>query len=169
MRPRTPTFIWIPFLFSVEAISWTLLAASLVVIAAVVVTPGLEEVRTAEVQRNDLQATSDLLDQQINLQDKFVATASTDILLMQRLATRQLNLQRKDQMILPLDTDISHRDRSVAGLLAESLTPVTPKPVPPVPWFLSITTAPGLKPLLLMLSLGGLGLSFLMGVRYEKQ
>jgi hypothetical protein len=72
-------------------------------------------------------------------------------------------------MILPLDTDISHRDRSVAGLLAESLTPVTPKPVPPVPWFLSITTAPGLKPLLLMLSLGGLGLSFLMGVRYEKQ
>jgi len=169
MRPRTPSFIWIPFLMSVEALSWTLLVAGLTIIAAVVITPGLEDVRAAEVQRNDLQATADLLDQQIALQKKFIAVAGTDPLIMQRLASRQLNLQRKDQVVLPLDTDVAHGDRSVTGLLAESLTPVTPQPVPTIPWFLSLTITRGLRPMLLMASLAALAMAFLLGVRYEKR
>ncbi len=168
MRPRTPSFIWIPFLFSVEAISWVLLLAGLAIVAAVVITPGLEDVRASEIQRNDLQATSELLDQRIALQQKFIEAANTDPLIMQRLASRQLNLQRKDQVVLPLDTDVNHGDRSVASLIAESLTPVTPKPVPTVPWALSVTTTRGFRPLLLMGALAALTLAFLLGVRFEK-
>jgi len=168
MRPRTPTFIWLPFIFSVSTISWALLFVALAIIAAVAITPALQDVRDAERQRNDLQATLDLLDQRITLQKDFVAAAGTDPLLMQRLAARQLNLERKDQEIVVLDPASLHRDRSVASLIAESLIPVTPKPVNELPWYLAATTKPGAKQLLMIIACSALVLSFLLGVRYQR-
>src|ERR1700743_1325789 len=97
MRPRTPTFIWIPFVFSVCTISWALLLAGLIILSVVIVTPAVKELKDAEVDRNNYKATLDLLDQKIALQKEFVAAANKDPVLMERLASRQLNLNRKDQ------------------------------------------------------------------------
>jgi hypothetical protein len=35
MRPRTPTLLWIPFVFSVGTISWALLVGGVLVLAAI--------------------------------------------------------------------------------------------------------------------------------------
>lgn len=170
MRPRTPSFIWLPFLFSVETVSWGLLMCSLAILAAVIIAPAYEDVRVAEIQRNDLQATVDLLDQKIKLQEQFIQVAGNDPLLMQRLASRQLNLQRKDQEVLPLDNSgTSSRDRSAASLLADSLQPVTPRVVSPLPAPLLLVSRPAMRSLLLTVALVGMVLSFLLGVRYERQ
>src|SRR3954468_21730303 len=123
MRPRTPTFIWLPFVFSIGTISWALLFAGLAVLAAVVLAPAMREVNQAQATRNDYHATLELLDQQIALQKDFADAATKDPLLMERLASRQLNLNRKDQDVLILDPTLQYRDRSVKSLLAESLQP----------------------------------------------
>src|SRR5690349_3981109 len=103
MRPRTPTFIWIPFVFSIGTISWALLIAGLVLLAAVVITPAIADVKEAEAMRNDYQASLELLDQKIALQKEFLAAAPKDPMLMDRLASRQLNRSRPDQEVLVLD------------------------------------------------------------------
>ncbi len=168
MRLRTPTFIWIPFVFSIGTISWALLLAGLVLLAAISITPALNDVRNAEITRNDYQATLDLLDQKIALQKDFAAAATKDPVLMERLASRQLNLTRPDQDILVLDPQAQNRDRSIESLLAESLTPVTPKPVPPLNPLLAMTTNAPLRPLLITLACTALALSFFLGVKYER-
>jgi hypothetical protein len=168
MRPRTPSIIWIPFIFSVGTISWALLVAGLVILSAVIVAPPLRDVRTVEAQRNDLRATVDLLDQKIALQQDFMKAAQKDPLLMERLASRQLHLNRPDQEVLPLDPDAAYRDRSVNTLIAESLTPVTPQPVKPLPWFLEATLNTGVRPLLVIVACAALTLSFFLGVRYQR-
>lgn len=168
MRPRTPTFIWIPFVFSVGTVSWALLLAGLLILAAVVLAAPLKDVRAAEAQHNDLQATVDLLDQKIRLQQDFMTAAQKDPLLMERLAARQLHLNRPDQEVLLLDPDAPYRDRSVTTLIAESLTPVSPQPVPSLPWFLQATLKPGVRSLLVIAACAALALSFFLGVRYER-
>ena len=53
MRPRTPTLLWIPFVFSIGTISWGLLLAGLVLLSAVIITPAIKDVRDAKVTLND--------------------------------------------------------------------------------------------------------------------
>jgi len=167
MRPRTPSIIYVPFLFSVTTISWALLVGALAVLAAVLLTPAVQDLRTAEAQRNDLQATVDLLDKKIALQQEFIPLASHDPLLMQRLASRQLHLERKDQVVLVLDPDAAHRDRSVSSLISESLTPVTPVAVAPLPAYVAWATSPTYRPLLLIAACLALALSFVLSLRYR--
>lgn len=168
MRPRTPTFIWIPFVFSLGTISWALLIASLAVLSAVILSPAVREVNNAELVRNDYQATLDLLDQKIAMQKDFVEAAATEPVLMERLASRQLHLQRKDQDVLVLDPSAVYKDRSVETLLAESLTPTEVKPVEhPLPPTLEKALNPGVRSVLVIGACAGLVLSFLLGVRYD--
>ena len=165
---RARTIIWIPVLFSIGTISWALLLAGLVLLSAVVLTPAIRDVKAAQTTRNDYQATLELLDQQIALQADFVQAATTDPVLMERLASRQLNLNRKDQDILILDSTMQNRDRSVKSLLAESLHPVTPKPVAPVNTMLALTLNSALRPMLITLACAAIALSFFLGVKYER-
>jgi hypothetical protein len=165
---RAPMFVWLPVVLSVGTISWALLGAGLMLLAALVLTPAMIEVKTAEATRNDYQATLSLLDQQIALQKDFTDAAQKDPLLMERLASRQLNLNRPDQEILILDPASASRDRSVRALLAESLQPVTPKPVTPVNPVLALATNAALRPMLLALACGAIALSFFLGIKYER-
>jgi hypothetical protein len=168
MRPRTPTFIWIPFVFSVGTISWALLIAGLLILSAVVLTPAVKDMKDAEADRNNYQATLDLLDQKIAMQKEFMDAATKDPVLMERLASRQLNLNRPDQQTLVLDPAAPYKDRSVETLLAESLTPTTPAPVATIPAPLQLTTNPGVRSTLILAACASLALSFFLGVKYER-
>ncbi len=165
---RTPMFIWLPLVLSVGTISWACLIAGLVLLSAMILTPAMIDVKAAEATRNDYQATLNLLDQQIALQKDFMEAARKDPLLMERLASRQLNLNRPDQEILILDPAMANKDRSVRALLAESLQPVPPKPVKPVNPLLAMTTNAALRPMLITLACAAIALSFFLGVRYER-
>ena len=165
---RARSLFWIPFVLSVGTISWGLLLAGLVLLAAVVLTPALRDVKAAEETRNDYQATVQLLDQQIALQKDFAAAATKDPVLWRRLADRQFNLDRKDQDTLILDPNMPNRDRSVKSLLAESLKPVAPQPVAPLNPLLAMTMSAALRPLLIMLACTAICLSFFLGVKYER-
>lgn len=173
MRPRAPHFIWLPFVFSVWTISWALLLAGLAILAAVIVTPAIQDVNEATATRNDYQATLDLLDQKIALQKDFLHEAGTNAELMDRLATRQLNRSRPGEKILPL-VDPAHPedqgpvDKSVETLLAESLTPVEPKKAAALPTVLAKTMIPGVRQMLILVACGAMGLSFFLGVRYDR-
>src|SRR4051794_22624105 len=103
MRPRTPSIIWLPFVFSVGTVSWAFLLSGLVLLAAVILTPAIREVKSAEATRNDYQATLDLLDQKIALQKQFIDAAQKDPVLLERLAGRQLNMHRPDEEMLVLN------------------------------------------------------------------
>lgn len=168
MRPRTPTFIWIPFVFSIGGISWALLLASLAALSALLLAPALEDARQAEVQRNDVQATVALLDKKIALQQEFIEVAGKDPLVLERLASRQLRKTRADQQVLVLDPASLHKDQSVKSLLAESLTPVTPQPVPELPWIFRLVLTPAIRTPLAIAACIGLALGFLLGVRYAR-
>jgi hypothetical protein len=175
MRPRTPTLIWIPFVFSVGTISWAFLLAGLMLLAAVIITPAIQEVRAAETVRNDYQASLDLLDQKVALQKEFLdAVAQGGPVLMERLASRQLNLNRKDQEFLILDPAELYRDRSVETLLAESLIPISPKPasalsLPYVPRpAVDLIVNPAIRPFLIIIACAAIALSFFLGVKYER-
>jgi hypothetical protein len=165
---RARSLFWIPFVLSVGTISWGLLLAGLVIMAAVVLTPAFRDVKAAEETRNDYQATVQLLDQQIALQKDFAAAATKDPVLMERLASRQLNLNRKDQDALILDPNMQNRDRSVRSLLAESLKPVAPQPVAPLNPLLAMTMNAALRPLLITLACTAICLSFFLGVKYQR-
>jgi len=165
---RARTFIWIPFVFSIGTISWALLLAGLVLLAGVILTPAIREVKSAEATRNDYQATQDLLDQQIALQADFAQEATKDPALMERLASLQLNLNRKDQDILILDPSMQNRDRSVKNLLANSLKPVQPKPVAPLNPLLAMTTNTALRPMLIIMACLAICLSFFLGVKFQR-
>lgn len=167
MRRHTPNFIYIPFVFSIAGFSWALLIGSLLLFAAIILAPSVKTVRDAEMQRNDLQATVDLLDQKIKMQKEFVETATNDPLVMERLATLQLRMQRKDQEILQLDPG-AMQDPSITNLLAASLKPVEAQRVAPIPWYLDAPLNPRLRPFLMVLACLGLVASFVIGVRYER-
>jgi len=168
MRPRTPTFIWIPFVFSVGTISWALLAARLLHLAADILTPAVQDLQQAQADRNNYQATLDLLDQKIAMQNEFMAAATKDPILMERLASRQLNLNRPDQQTLILDPAAPYKDRSVETLLAESLTPTTPAPVATLPAPLQATLKPPIRKTMILAACAALALSFFLGVKYER-
>jgi len=169
MRPRTPTFIWIPFVFSLGTISWALLLVGLVLLSPVVIAPAMADVKEAEAMRNDYQATLDLLDQKIALQKAFLEAAPKDPMLMARLASRQLNRNRPDQEVLILEKETAPRDRSVESLLAESLTLPKVKPVDPLPTPLAATLVPGMRQLLVLIACVTMALSFFLGVKYERE
>ncbi|MEI8194656.1 MAG: hypothetical protein WCI73_01975 [Phycisphaerae bacterium] len=174
MRPRMPNFLWIPFVFSIEGLSWTLLGAALALLAAVIITPAIQDLREAQADRNNVQATVDLLDQKLALQKDFIKVASTDPLLMERLAGRQLRLVRADQEMLVLDPASLHKDMSTTGLLAESLQPVQPRSLEELPWYLQIPKfmQPFLnqqfRRLALLAACVGLLLAFVLGIRFDK-
>jgi hypothetical protein len=168
MRPRTPTFLWVPFVFSIGTISWALLLAGLVILSAVVITPAIADVKEAEGMRNDYQASLELLDQKIVLQKAFIEAAPKDPMLMDRLASRQLNRNRPDQEVLVLDKSAPAADRSVETLLAESLKAPKVKAVAPLPGPLAATLVPGMRQLLVLIACAVMGLSFFLGVRYER-
>ena len=165
---RARSLFWIPFVLSVGTISWGLLLTGLVVLAAVVLTPALRDVKAAEETRNDYQATVQLLDEEILLQRDFAAAATKDPVLMERLASRQLNLNRKDQDVLILDPNMQNRDRSVRSLLAQSLKPVEVRHTAPVNPWLAMTMNAALRPMLIMLACTAICLSFFLGVKYER-
>jgi len=134
MRPRTPTLLWIPFVFSIGTISWGLLLAGLVLLATVIIMPAIKDVREAKITRNDYQATLELQEQEIALNKELIAAIKAkDQSLMERLAARQLNLYRKDEEFLVLDASYLNKDHSVGSLVAESLVPTTPKKEPELP------------------------------------
>jgi len=167
MRPRTPSIIWIPFVFSVGGISWGLLIAALALLAALLVTPAMQQLSTAEKQRNDMAATVALLDQRIELQKNFLTKVNEPMVLV-RLAERQFNVTPPNQQILPLDPAAAHRDRSVDSMLHESLAPVDPAPVTPMPALLAPAANEKLRPALICVALGALACSFLLGVRFDR-
>ena len=72
-----------------------ILIATLAVLATLILAPAVQNARAAEVAQNDIQASLDRLDRKIALQKQFLAVATTDPLVMQRLAERQFNLQRR--------------------------------------------------------------------------
>jgi hypothetical protein len=160
--------LWIPFVFSVGTISWALLGVGLVLLAGVILTPPWKDLKEAERDRNNYQATLDLLDQKIAMQTDFLAAATKDPVLMERLAARQLNLNRPDQEVLILDPAEPYRDHSVETLLAESLTQVEPAPVAGLPKVLEMTLQPGVRSILVVVACLALVLSFFLGVRYER-
>lgn len=155
-------------MFSVGTISWALLLAGLTLLCATALAPAMQDRRAAEVQRNNLQATLDLLDQKIALQQEFMKAATKDPLLMERLAARQLNLNRPGEEVIVLDREARFRDHSISTLLAESLTPVTPQPVAALPWYFAALLQPGIRPLVVLGGCAALVLSFFLGVRYER-
>ena len=165
---RARTVFWIPLLLSVGTISWALLLAGMVLLAAVIITPAIADAKAAEATRNDYQATIELLDQQIALQKDFTKAASSDRLLMDRLGSRQLGLSRPGQEMLVMDPDVLNRDRSVKSLLAESLKPVEPKKVAPLNPLLAMTCNAALRPMLIILGCAASGLSFMLGVKYRR-
>ncbi len=167
---RTPTFIWIPFVFSIGTISWAFLLAGLILLAAVIITPAAESVKTAEAQRNNFQASSDILDQEIARNDEFLKAArDRDIPLMRRLADRQLNIMPHDRDTFILYPAARDKDRSVKALIAESLTPVTPKPVVPLPAMVETTVGnPSVRPLFIIIACAAIAISFFLGVKYER-
>jgi hypothetical protein len=166
---RARAILWIPLLLSVGTISWALLVAGMVLLGAVILTPALADVKAAEATRNDYQATIELLDQQIALQKDFAQAATTDPVLMHRLASRQLGLAPAGQEMLVLDREMQNKDRSVKSLLAESLKPVQPRKVAPLNPLLAMTTNAALRPMLIMLACAAIGLSFMLGVKYQRR
>lgn len=157
------TFIWNPFVISVGVASWAILAASLALLATVVLAPAVRQVNAAERQRNNMRATVALLNEKIAVQKRFVRAANTSPLLMERLASRQLNIERPDQQILPLGA--APRDRTVQGLIAQALKPVRPVAVAPMPWWMAAAANSKTRSLLLMLGCVGLLLSYVLDVR----
>ena len=152
-------------MFSIGGISWAMLLAALGILAMLILAPAVADTRAAEVQRNNIQASLDQDDQKIALQKEFLK-ATSDPLVLQRLAERGLNIQRPDQRVLPLDPNAAQQDRSVTKLIAERLQPVTPKPVAAVPWYFQPALSPALRPMLFTVAIAGLLLSFLLGVRF---
>ena len=169
MRPRTPSFIWIPFIFSIGTISWVLLIGALAVLSIIVVAPAVADVRAAEARRNNVQATLELQDKYIALRKDFIAKAGTDAELMQRLAALKPGIEKKGQETIILHQSQLLRDSSVLRLLSESLPEVEPAPVPPMPWYLAPATNRATRSMLVMLACGALVLSFVLGVRYDRR
>jgi len=169
MRTRTPSIFWLPFVFSVATISWAMLLTGLILLAGVVIAPACKEVCDAKNVRNDIQATVDLLDQKIALQREFIAAATTDPLLMERLAARQLNIYPQGQKFLELDPAAASRDKSVDSLLAESLIPPTPQPPETVPQLLSPLLTPAARAIAAILACSLMTISFFLGVKYERR
>ena len=166
---RARAILWVPLLLSVGTISWALLVAGMVLLAAVILSPAMADVKAAEVTRDDYQATIELLDQQIALQKDLAQAATTDPVLMDRLGSRQLGLSRPGQEPLVLDPEMLNKDRSVKSLLAESLKPVEVKRVAPLNPLLAMTTNAALRPMLIMLGCTAIGLSFMLGVKYQRR
>ncbi len=165
---RLRSLLRIPLLLSVGTISWALLIAGLILLSAVVIAPAVHDVKDAERTRNDYHATLQLLDQQIALEKDFNQAATTDPILQARLAGRQLNLTPKDQVMLVLDPNARHADRSVKSLLAESLTPVQPKQPTPINPLLAMAGYAPLRPMLIILACAAISLSVLLGVKYPR-
>jgi hypothetical protein len=165
---RALSLFRIPLLLSVGTISWALLVAGLVLLAAVVISPAIRDAKEAEKTRNDYQATLQLLDQQIALEKDFARDATTDPVLLERLRHRQLLLPPEGQVMLVLDPAAQNRDRSVKSLLAESLTPVKPKEPTPINPLLAMASNGTLRPMLIMLACAAIALSFMLGVKYQR-
>ena len=169
MRPHTPSILWLPFVFSIGALSWVLLIAGLLMLAAVVIAPAYDKVTDAKNSRYDIQATLDLLDQKIAVQKEFIEAATKESVLMERLASRQLNLYRKDQEFLPLDSETPAKDLSVDSLLAESLTPVTPQQAEMIPHPFRLMLNPAIRKSTMLLACAAMAISFFLGVKYERR
>ena len=114
-----------------------------------------------------MAATVGLLDQQIALQKQFLTDVKQPMVLV-RLAERQFNVTPPGQRILPVDPDAAHRDRSVDSMLHESLTPVEPEAVTPMPGLLAATMDKPVRLMLVWVALVGLACSFLLGVKFER-
>jgi hypothetical protein len=169
MRPRTPSFIWLPFVFSIGTLSWALLLGALAVLSVIVLAPAVADVRAAETRRNNVQATLELQDKYLTLRDDFIKKAASDAELMQRLAALRPGMEKKGQETLILHPQNAPRDTSVRALLAQSLPEVTPAEVPPLPWYLAPATNRATRTMLLMFACGGLVLAFVLGVRFDRR
>jgi hypothetical protein len=169
MRPRTPSFIWLPFVFSIGTLSWALLLGALAVLSVIVLAPVVADVRTAEARRNNVQATLQLQEKYLALRKDFIDKAGTDAELMQRLAALRPGIEKKGQETLILHPNSPARDTSVQGLLAQSLPEVKPAEVPPLPWYLAPATNRATRTMLLMFACGGLVLSYVLGVRFDRR
>ena len=159
------SFLLLPLILSVGVVSWAVLVGSLLALALIVLSPALHDMRRAEVTRNNLQATLALINEKISLQRHFIKLADTDERLMQRLSDRQLNIVNPNEEVLPLAND--RRPRDVQSLIDEALTPIEPRPVPPVPWIVSIVRFNAVRGPLMILALFGFVVAFLLDVRRQ--
>ena len=166
---HTPSSLWLPLVFSIGTLSWALLLAGLTLLAAVTLVPAYKEVCDAKNMHNDILATVELLDQKIAMQREFIEAATKEPVLMERLASRQLNLYRKDQEFLTLDPAAQSKDRSVDTLLAESLTRVTPQKAHPIPHPFRMLLNPAIRTSITMLGCTAMAISFFLSVKYERR
>lgn len=165
----TKYLLWFSFVFTIGTISWALLLGSLLALSAVIVTPVLAEVRDAEVDRNNVQASVTLLDNKLALQQHFIDVDIKDPLVMERQAGRQLHLIRADHELLILDPASLHKDRSITSLMSESLNPVIPQPPSlEIPSLLKPLLNDQFRKMVLILACLGLLLSFVLSVRHDK-
>ncbi|MGC8624483.1 MAG: hypothetical protein ACP5VQ_04385 [Phycisphaerae bacterium] len=160
---QTNTFLIVPLILSVGVVSYAVLAGSLLVLALMVLSPPLHDLHQAEVMRNNLRATLELINEKIALQKHFLKLANSDPRLMQRLADRQLNVVNPNEEVLPLAND--NRPRDVQSLIDEALKPVEPQSVPPLPWIVNIARFNVVRGPLIILVLGGLVVAFLLDIR----
>ncbi|HTV47561.1 MAG TPA: hypothetical protein VMG59_03865 [Phycisphaerae bacterium] len=156
-------FILLPLIFGAGALSWMILLASLAIIALVILAPAFNDVYVAQLHRNDMQAMLDQYNQKIAVQDRFIQMAASDPRLMQRLADRQMDVVNPSEQVLPLNGVPSQRD--VQSLIDESLIPVTPTPVPPLPWWMMPALLTPIRGVLILIALAGLLVSFLVEIR----
>jgi hypothetical protein len=157
------TFLILPLILSVSVVSWAVLSGALLALALIVLAPAVHDMHQAEVTRNNLQATLALINEKIALQNRFIKMADTDPRLMQRLADRQLNIVNPNEQVLPLTNDT--RPRDVQSLIDEALKPINPQAVPPVPWIIGIARFDVVRAPLILLTLFGFVVAFLLDIR----
>lgn len=156
-------FLILPLILSVGVISWAVLFGSLLALALIILSPALHDLHQAEVTRNNLRATLTLINEKITLQKHFINLANTDVRLMRRLADRQLNIVNPNEEVLPLANDT--RPRDVQSLIDEALKPIVPQPVAPVPWIINIARFNVVRGPLILLTLFGFVVAFLIDIR----
>ena len=164
---HTPAVLTLPFVFGVGALTWAALFAALAIVAAVILAPAAANLHQARVQRNNLQASLALLNEKISQDRRLLHLVATNPVILQRLADRQLDVVNPTEQVLPLGR-IAH-PRDVQSLIDETLKPVNPAPVPPVPWYLAAALNPVTRTPLILAAMAGLVFAFLLDVRRVKR
>ncbi len=160
---HTPSFLTLPFVFGIGALSWAAIVAALAIIAAIILAPALANLRQSQAQRNDLQASLRVLNEKISQDRLLLHLVATNPVILQRLADRQLDVVNPGEQVLPLGRVA--RPRDVQSLIDETLKPIEPKPVQPIPWYMAMALNPVTRTPLILAAIAGLVFAFLLDVR----
>ncbi len=163
---HTPAFLTLPFVFGVGVLTWLAMLASLAIIACIILAPAAASLHEARVQRNGLRASLAMLNEKISQDRLLLHLVATNPVILQRLADRQLDVVNPDEQVLPLGRIAQPRD--VQSLIDETLKPVQPAPVRPIPWYLVPAINPVTRTPLILVAICGLVFAFLLDVRQVK-